>query len=111
MPPKRVDVSIPHAPQPIVGCISLPDKYDKSKPENHHLVILTHGAGGDMNNDFLIKLADSLATNGILCLRFTCISLVLAVRAKAFHAAIKFANSNYPVASIIVAGTLLADYH
>jgi predicted alpha/beta-fold hydrolase len=102
MPTKTLKVKIPHQPQPIDGAITLPANYVESDAKNFHLVILTHGAGGDMNNDFLKKLAEALATNGILCLRFTCISLNLAVRVKAFHAALKFAQKSYPVKSVIV---------
>lgn len=105
MAPKQIDVKIPNGSSPIAACISIPTTYDKSKADQHHLVILTHGAGGDMNNDFLVKLADYLASNGILCLRFTCSSLNLPVRVKAFHAAISFVKQEYPVKSLIVSGT------
>lgn len=49
-------------------------------------VILTHGAGGDMNFKHLVSLAHALASNGSLCLRFTCKGLNLAYRVKAYHA-------------------------
>lgn len=35
-------------------------------------VVLTHGAGSDMNFHHLEKIASCLAQSGILCLRFTC---------------------------------------
>ena len=39
---------------------------------NGYGVVLTHGAGTDMNHHHLEKLAVQLASTGILCLRFTC---------------------------------------
>lgn len=47
-------------------------------------VILTHGAGGDMNFPQLVSLAAYLASQGILCLRFTCKGLNIAYRTKAY---------------------------
>ncbi|XP_030614856.1 testis-expressed protein 30 isoform X2 [Archocentrus centrarchus] len=52
----------------------------------HTAVILTHGAGGDMNFKHLVSLAHKLASNGFLCLRFTCKGLNLAYRVKAYSA-------------------------
>uniref|UniRef100_A0A3B5MI04 Testis expressed 30 n=1 Tax=Xiphophorus couchianus TaxID=32473 RepID=A0A3B5MI04_9TELE len=49
-------------------------------------VILTHGAGGDMNFKHLVSLAHALASDGFLCLRFTCKGLNLAYRVKAYNA-------------------------
>ncbi|KAL0985530.1 hypothetical protein UPYG_G00158130 [Umbra pygmaea] len=48
-------------------------------------VILTHGAGGDMNFKALVSLSHALASNGLLCLRFTCKSLNLAHRVKVYR--------------------------
>lgn len=50
-------------------------------------VILTHGAGGDMNYRHLVSLAGCLATGGVICLRFTCKGLNLGYRVKAYRAA------------------------
>lgn len=52
----------------------------------HTAVILTHGAGGDMNFKHLVSLAHALASSGFLCLRFTCKGLNLCYRVKAYHA-------------------------
>ncbi|KAF0026344.1 hypothetical protein F2P81_021081 [Scophthalmus maximus] len=49
-------------------------------------VVLTHGAGGDMNAPHLVSLAHALASSGFLCLRFTCKGPNLAHRAKAYRA-------------------------
>lgn len=49
-------------------------------------VILTHGAGGDMSFIHLTSIAHAAASNGIVCLRFTCKSLNLGYRVKAYHA-------------------------
>lgn len=51
-------------------------------------LILTHGAGGDMNLKPLMSLAQAAATCGVLCLRFTCKSLNLVHRVKAYEAAV-----------------------
>lgn len=52
----------------------------------HTAVILTHGAGGDMNYKQLVSLAQALASSGFLCIRFTCKGLNLSYRVKAYHA-------------------------
>lgn len=56
-----------------------PDRVDTA-------VILTHGAGGDMNFRHLVSLAHSLVSSGIICLRFTCKGLNLGYRVKAYRA-------------------------
>ncbi|XP_068602821.1 testis-expressed protein 30 [Brachionichthys hirsutus] len=52
----------------------------------HTAVILTHGAGGDRNFKHLVSLSRSLTANGSICLRFTCKSLNLGYRVKAYRA-------------------------
>ncbi|XP_034021364.1 testis-expressed protein 30 [Thalassophryne amazonica] len=49
----------------------------------HTAVVLTHGAGGDMNFRHLMSLSHTLASNGFICLRFTFkgLNLVKAYRA------------------------------
>ncbi|XP_062312494.1 testis-expressed protein 30 [Osmerus eperlanus] len=49
-------------------------------------MILTHGAGGDMNFKHLVSMAHAAASKGIVCLRFTCKGLHFAYRLKAYHA-------------------------
>uniref|UniRef100_A0A8C5NEW9 Testis expressed 30 n=1 Tax=Gouania willdenowi TaxID=441366 RepID=A0A8C5NEW9_GOUWI len=49
-------------------------------------VILTHGAGGDMNFIHLVSLGQYLASQGFICLRFTCKGLNLGYRVKAYRA-------------------------
>lgn len=51
-------------------------------------VVLTHGAGGDMNFKHLVSLSEVLAATGILCLRFTCKGLNLFYRVKAYSAVV-----------------------
>ncbi|KAJ8255563.1 hypothetical protein COCON_G00194270 [Conger conger] len=53
-------------------------------------VVLTHGAGGDMNFKHLVVLAEVLASTGLLCLRFTCKGLNLVYRVKAYHAVVEY---------------------
>lgn len=52
----------------------------------HTAVILTHGAGGDMNFKHLVSLARCLASGGVICLRFTYKGLNLGYRVKAYRA-------------------------
>ncbi|XP_008298378.1 testis-expressed sequence 30 protein [Stegastes partitus] len=52
----------------------------------HTAVILTHGAGGDMNFTHLVSLAKALVSEGFICLRFTCRALNLGYRVKAYWA-------------------------
>ncbi|XP_040005126.1 testis-expressed protein 30 [Xiphias gladius] len=52
----------------------------------HTAVVLTHGAGGDMNFKHLTSLARALASRGFLCLRFTCKGLNLGYRVRAYRA-------------------------
>lgn len=49
-------------------------------------IILTHGAGGDMNFRHLRSLTHALASAGFICMRFTCKSLNLGYRVKAYRA-------------------------
>lgn len=49
-------------------------------------VILTHGAGGDMNFIHLVSPSHALASGGFICLRFTCKGLNFGYRVKAYHA-------------------------
>ncbi|XP_067373366.1 testis-expressed protein 30 isoform X2 [Channa argus] len=69
-------------------------------------VILTHGAGGDMNFKHLVSLAHALASNGFLCLRFTCKGLNLGYRVKAYHAVWDYLKSlpKFTVEHIYVGG-------
>ncbi|XP_073425591.1 testis-expressed protein 30 isoform X1 [Dendrobates tinctorius] len=69
-------------------------------------VILTHGAGGDMNFSHLVSLASYLASHGLLCLRFTCKGLNLVLRTKAYNAVLTYVKSNeeYRVAGAFLAG-------
>ncbi|KAM4609406.1 nucleolus and neural progenitor protein-like [Polymixia lowei] len=59
----------------------------------HTAVILTHGAGGDMNFRHLVSLAHALASNGFICVRFTCKGLNLVYRVKAYHAVLEYLKS------------------
>lgn len=71
-------MKIPFGNKYLDAVFSVPEK----KPT--YGVILTHGAGGDMNFPHLVSLAAYLASHGVLCLRFTCKGLNIAYRAKAF---------------------------
>ena len=48
-------------------------------------IILTHGAGGDMNLKALISAADAMTKRGYTCVRFTCKSLNLVYKTRVFR--------------------------
>ncbi|XP_038576107.1 testis-expressed protein 30 isoform X2 [Micropterus salmoides] len=72
----------------------------------HTAVILTHGAGGDMNFKHLVSLARALASGGFICLRFTCKGLNLGYRVKAYYAAWDYLKSlqKFTIKHIFVGG-------
>ncbi|XP_076602393.1 testis-expressed protein 30 [Chaetodon auriga] len=72
----------------------------------HRAVILTHGAGGDMNFKHLVSLARALASDGFLCLRFTCKGLNLGYRVKAFRAVWDYLKSlqKFNIKQIFIGG-------
>ncbi|CAL8320487.1 unnamed protein product [Merluccius merluccius] len=59
----------------------------------HQAVILTHGAGGDMQFRHLVSLAQEVASRGLVCLRFTCKALNLPYRVKAYNAVWEYLNT------------------
>ncbi|XP_007424126.1 testis-expressed protein 30 isoform X1 [Python bivittatus] len=69
-------------------------------------VIITHGASGDMNFFHLVSLANYLASNGFLCLRFTCKSLNIIHRAKAYKAVVEYLrlSDDYKLSGIFLGG-------
>ncbi|XP_068121359.1 testis-expressed protein 30 [Hyperolius riggenbachi] len=69
-------------------------------------VILTHGAGGDMNLAHLVSLSGYLASNGLLCLRFTCKGLNLVYRTRAYKAVVTYLKSceDYQIGGFFLAG-------
>lgn len=81
-------------------CFPAPDK------DVHTAVILTHGAGGDMNFRHLVSLAHALASEGFLCLRFTCKGLNLGYRVKAYRAVWDYLKSlqRFTIKHIFVGG-------
>lgn len=76
-------MKVPFGPKCLEAALCVP----ASAEDVHTAVILTHGAGGDMNFKHLLSVAHALASNGFLCLRFTCKGLNLGYRVKAYHAA------------------------
>lgn len=83
-------MSIPFGSKELEGALTVPETECVQTA-----LILTHGAGGDMNLKPLMSLARAAATSGLLCLRFTCKSLNLAHRVKAYEAAVVSADYNY----------------
>uniref|UniRef100_A0A3B3SUA0 Nucleolus and neural progenitor protein n=1 Tax=Paramormyrops kingsleyae TaxID=1676925 RepID=A0A3B3SUA0_9TELE len=69
-------------------------------------LVLTHGAGGDMNVKHLVSLAKAAAAAGLLCLRFTCKGLNLSYRVKAYTAVMEYLRNQekFTLTSIFVGG-------
>ncbi|TMS06951.1 KDEL motif-containing protein 1 [Larimichthys crocea] len=80
--------------------------YPTSVKDVHTAVILTHGAGGDMNFRHLVSLAHALAAHGFLCLRFTCKGLNLGYRVKAYRAVLDYLKSlqKFTIKRIFIGG-------
>ncbi|KAM6093634.1 testis-expressed protein 30 isoform 3-T3 [Chlamydotis macqueenii] len=95
-----VKVKIPFGNKYLDAVFSVPEK----KPT--YGVILTHGAGGDMNFPQLVSLAACLASCGILCLRFTCKGLNIAYRTKAFKTVVEYLklSDDYKLLGVFLAG-------
>ncbi|XP_029936739.1 testis-expressed protein 30 [Myripristis murdjan] len=74
-------------------------------------VLLTHGAGGDMNFRHLVSLAHALASSGIICVRFTCKGLNLVYRVKAYRAVWDYVKSleRFTVKHILLGGRSLGS--
>ena len=51
-------------------------------------IILTHGAGGDMNNKQLVSMTTALTEYGFIVLRFTCKPPNFQYRLKAYKAVV-----------------------
>uniref|UniRef100_A0A8C4V8F1 KANL3/Tex30 alpha/beta hydrolase-like domain-containing protein n=1 Tax=Falco tinnunculus TaxID=100819 RepID=A0A8C4V8F1_FALTI len=96
----EVKVKIPFGNKYLDAIFSVPE----NKPT--YGVILTHGAGGDMNFPHLVTLAACLASHGVLCLRFTCKGLNIAYRAKAFKTVVEYLKlyDDYKLLGVFLAG-------
>ena len=75
-------VSIPHGEKEIPGVVTSPP----SSP--HYMMILTHGAGGDMSHHQLAAVAAAMATAGFGVLRFTCKGLNIVYRTRVYSSVI-----------------------
>ncbi|XP_036936085.1 testis-expressed protein 30-like [Acanthopagrus latus] len=87
-------------------CLDAALCFPASDQDVHTAVILTHGAGGDMNFRHLVSLAQALASEGFLCLRFTCKGLNLGYRVKAYRAVWDYLKSlqRFNIKHIFVGG-------
>ncbi|NXS06579.1 TEX30 protein, partial [Neodrepanis coruscans] len=95
-----VKVKIPFGNKYLDAVFSVPEK------TSTYGVILTHGAGGDMNLPPLLSLAAYLASHGVLCLRFTCKGLNVAYRTKAFKTVVEYLklSDDYKLSGVFLAG-------
>nr|XP_028584018.1 testis-expressed protein 30 [Podarcis muralis]XP_028584019.1 testis-expressed protein 30 [Podarcis muralis]XP_028584020.1 testis-expressed protein 30 [Podarcis muralis]XP_028584021.1 testis-expressed protein 30 [Podarcis muralis]XP_028584022.1 testis-expressed protein 30 [Podarcis muralis] len=96
----ETSVKIPFGSKYLDALFSIPEK------KLPYAVILTHGASGDMNFSHLVSLANYLASHGFLCLRFTCKSLNIIYRTKAYKAVVEYLRSsgNYTLSGIFLGG-------
>ncbi|KFQ33637.1 Testis-expressed sequence 30 protein, partial [Mesitornis unicolor] len=95
-----VKVKIPFGNKHLDAVFSVPEK------KSTYGVILTHGAGGDMNFPHLVSLAAYLASHGVLCLRFTCKGLNISYRSKAFKTVVEYLKLSdaYKLSGVVLAG-------
>uniref|UniRef100_A0A3B4YFP8 Testis expressed 30 n=2 Tax=Seriola lalandi dorsalis TaxID=1841481 RepID=A0A3B4YFP8_SERLL len=96
----EVTVKVPFGTKQLEAAVCVP----ASVKDIHAAVILTHGAGGDMNFKQLVSLAHALASSGFLCLRFTCKGLNLGYRVKAYHAVWDYLKQKFNIKHIFVGG-------
>ncbi|KAM8975086.1 testis-expressed protein 30 isoform 1-T1 [Pelodytes ibericus] len=95
-------IKIPFGKKSLEAVFSVPGVFSPGM----YSVILTHGAGGDMNFPHLVSLASYLATHGVLCLRFTCKGLNIAYRTKAYSTVLEYLKSckERELAGVFLAG-------
>ncbi|XP_061482591.1 testis-expressed protein 30 isoform X1 [Rhineura floridana] len=96
----ETNVTIPFGSKSLDAVFSTPEKMLP------YAVILTHGASGDMNFSHLVSLANYLVSHGFLCLRFTCKSLNIIYRTKAYKAVVEYLRSSgdYKLSGIFLGG-------
>lgn len=83
------EVTIPHKDKKI------PAVYNKPVGEaNGYAIILTHGAGGNMNNAQIQAVAEHLAEKGFLALRFTVSSMNIGYRIKVYNTVLNYLRDN-----------------
>ncbi|KAL2080797.1 hypothetical protein ACEWY4_022650 [Coilia grayii] len=95
-------VKIPFGEKCLDAVVTIPDEVAQVRS----VLLLTHGAGGDMNFRHLVSLAQAVAARGHLCMRFTCKALNLAHRVKAYRAALKYLKSHdrFTITSFFLGG-------
>ncbi|XP_066282851.1 uncharacterized protein [Branchiostoma lanceolatum] len=79
------ELQIPFDKKHLPAVLTLP-----SRGPPRYGVVLTHGAGGDLDHAHLQGVAQVLARAGYLCLRFTCKALNIGYRIRAFTAAMDY---------------------
>ncbi|XP_019385236.1 PREDICTED: testis-expressed sequence 30 protein isoform X2 [Crocodylus porosus] len=93
---REVKVKIPFGNKYLDAIFSVPERILA------HGVVLTHGAGGDMNFPHLVSLATYLASHGVLCLRFTCKGLNITYRTKAYKRVVEGRSMGSRAAASVV---------
>ncbi|XP_065058370.1 testis-expressed protein 30-like isoform X2 [Rhopilema esculentum] len=87
----------------INGIVSLPKE---RSTWSEFAVVVTHGAGGDMNIQQLKELSQAVARAGLVCLRFTCKTPNFGHRVRCFAAAVRHLKTSeeFKVKGCIVGG-------
>ncbi|XP_058479277.1 testis-expressed protein 30 [Solea solea] len=99
-------VKVPFGTKQVDAALCIPASSQSLETDVDTAVILTHGAGGDMNFKHLLSLAHALASSGFICLRFTCKSLNLGYRVKVYRAVWEYLKSlqKFTIKHIFIGG-------
>ncbi|XP_057316707.1 testis-expressed protein 30-like isoform X1 [Hydractinia symbiolongicarpus] len=83
------------------GILTKPNQFSSW---SKYAVIITHGAGGDINNTHLIRITEKLVYYGFIVLRFTCKPPNFQFRVKCYRAVLEYCKENVDVTGCILAG-------
>uniref|UniRef100_A0A7M5WYM9 KANL3/Tex30 alpha/beta hydrolase-like domain-containing protein n=1 Tax=Clytia hemisphaerica TaxID=252671 RepID=A0A7M5WYM9_9CNID len=100
---KENSLDIPFGEKRIPAIITSHHSSNKDNNENAW-VILTHGAGGDMNTKQLYTLSQHFASSGFTVLRFTCKPPNFKYRVKVFTQVIEYARTTLKASRVIIGG-------
>ena len=78
----------------INGLLTIPPK---TSTWREFAVVMTHGAGGDMNTKQLAELANEVAAAGLTAFRFTCKTPNFSYRVRCFAAAVVRLKFSYEI--------------
>lgn len=76
----------------------------KTTTWTNYAIIITHGAGGDMNSTQLMNFVESLHTYGFVTVRFTCKPPNFAYRVRCYKAVLEYCKTNLQVVGYVLSG-------